>query len=207
MGSIIGKQTVAEPVFESLLNRTHHVKTGYEIRRYGQRFVAEVEYSDADDTGTPFGALASYIGVFGNPQNDGGQAIAMTAPVVIQGSGTPIAMTAPVVTANDASSGSKIMKFMLPAEYDDISKIPKPTNPAVRIEAIPAQTGAVHRYSGNRDEDQNREMAIELAEQLISDGLDDISVDYVLEHFQVRRCMNCGYAYVLRNYCIPNQAY
>jgi hypothetical protein len=185
MGSVFGKQTVAEPVFDSLLNRTNHVKTSYEIRKYGQRFAAEVEYSDADDMGSPFGALASYIGVFGSPENEGDQAISMTAPVIIEGSGTPIAMTAPVVTANE-DDGKKTMKFMLPEEYDDMSKIPQPTNPRVRIEAIPSQTGVVHRYSGNRDEDHNREMAIALAEQLISDGVEDLSVDDVLEHFQVR---------------------
>jgi hypothetical protein len=188
MGSVFGKQTVTEPVFNSLLNRTNHVKTAYELRKYGQRFAAEVEYSDGDDTGSPFRALASYIGVFGSPQNEGDQAISMTAPVVIEGSGsgTAIAMTAPVMMSNE-DDGSKTMKFVLPAEYDDISKIPKPTNPAVHIEAIPSQTGAVHRYSGKMDEDNNREMAIELAEQLIADGIEDMSVDYVLEHFQVSR--------------------
>ena len=186
MGSVIGKESVAEPVFNSLLNRTKNVQTSYEIRKYGERFAAEVKYSDADDTGSPFGALASYIGVFGSPQNEGNQPMAMTAPVVMEGgagnSGTKIAMTAPVATEN-TGDGMKTMKFMLPAEYDDLSKIPKPTNPAVHIEAIPPQVGAVHRYNGNMREDHNREMAVELAEQLIADGVEGITVDYVLENF------------------------
>jgi hypothetical protein len=39
MGSVIGKESVAEPSFKSLLNRTTNVQTAYEIREYGKRFV------------------------------------------------------------------------------------------------------------------------------------------------------------------------
>ena len=38
MGSIIGKESVAEPAFRSLMNRSD-VKTTYELREYGKRFV------------------------------------------------------------------------------------------------------------------------------------------------------------------------
>ena len=185
MGSVFGKQTVAEPAFEILMERAsnfRNVKTSYEIRKYGERFAAEVSYRDADDTGSPFRALAGYIGVFGKPENEGGESISMTAPVVIEG-GTPIAMTAPVVTEND-DNGEKIMKFVLPTEYDDISKIPKPTNPAVHIEEIPPQVGVVHRYAGSLSEETNREMATALADQLMADGVEGITEDYVLQHYQ-----------------------
>jgi hypothetical protein len=190
MGSVFGKQTVAEPAFEILLNRTSHsVRTSYEIRKYGERFAAEVSYSnDVDDTSSPFRALASYIGVFGKPENEGGTSMSMTAPVVIEGSnsnsGTAMTMTAPVVTETVGDNGEKRMKFMLPAEYNDLSKIPKPTNPAVHILEIPPQVGAVHRYHGSMKDDINREMAVELAAQLLEDGVEFVSDDYVLEHFQ-----------------------
>jgi hypothetical protein len=183
MGSVFGKQTVAEAAFEIILNRRHHANAAYEIRRYGERFAAKVSYSDSGDMGSPFGALAKYIGSFGTPQNDGGEAISMTAPVVIQDSGTQISMTAPVVTEN-TGNGEKVMKFVLPAKYDDMSKIPKPTNPMVHIEEIPPQVGAVHRFSGSMSEATNREMAAKLAQQLMADGVDGISEDYVLDHFQ-----------------------
>lgn len=184
MGSVFGKETVAEPPFDVLLERVgQNVHTPYEVRQYGERFAAEVEYKSDDDKGTPFSTLASYIGVFGTPQNEGKESMAMTAPVVIKEEGTKIAMTAPVVT-EESSSGDKIMKFMLPAEYDDMSKIPKPTNPRVKIEEIPPQAGAVHRFSGSINEDTTREKAIELAEQLMSDGLENMSVDYVLDNYE-----------------------
>ena len=186
MGSVLGKEAVAEPAFNILLNRTSHVKTAYEIRKYGERFAAEVSYSSGEDTGSPFRTLAGYIGVFGTPQNEGEEQISMTAPVVIEGGvrgGTPIAMTAPVVM-EDSGDGEKKMMFMLPAEYDELSKIPKPTNPAVHIEEIPPQWGAVHRYSGSLSDATNREMAASLGLQLHDDGVEGMSEDYALQHFQ-----------------------
>lgn len=184
MGSVFGKQTVAEPVFETLLQRGgHHVKTAYEIRKYGERFAAEVNYNGTS-TSEPFQALARYIGVFGDPENEGNQTISMTAPVVMEEhQGTSIAMTAPVVMEKNYE-GTQTMKFILPAEFDDMSKIPKPTNPDVHIEEIPPQTGVIHRFSGSMNEATNREVAAELAAQLTEDGLEHMSVDYVLDHFQ-----------------------
>lgn len=184
MGSVFGKETVAEPAFEVLLERAgRHVKTSYELRKYGERFAAEVHYGTDEDTGTPFRALARYIGVFGTPENEGQQPISMTAPVVMENEGSKIEMTAPVVT-EISDDGRKIMKFMLPAEFDEMSKIPKPTNPDIHIEEIPPQTGVVHRFSGSISEATNREMAAALAVQLTADGLDSMSVDYVLGHYQ-----------------------
>lgn len=185
MGSVFGKETVKEPHFDVLLERNQQVNTAYEIRKYGERFAASCSYDEG--TGSPFRALASYIGVFGTPQNEGHESMSMTAPVVIEG-GTPIAMTAIAMTApvvmKKESDGKRVMKFMLPAEYDSLSKIPKPTNKAVHIEEIPSQIGVVYRYNGKMDEEHNREKAIELADQLMNDGVDGITESYVLEHFQ-----------------------
>jgi len=84
------------------------------------------------------------------------------------GKGETIAMTAPVMK----SSSGKTMKFVLPAEYDEMSKIPKPTNPNVHIKNIPPQVGVVHRYSGSMDDARSEKIARELADQLRKDGLE-----------------------------------
>ena len=183
MSSIFGKQTVAEPPFDILLERTQGVDTSYELRKYDKRFAATCTFDtngDNNDMNSPFRALARYIGVFGEAQNEGGQKISMTAPVVT--SGTKIDMTAPVVTQSNGS-GEKVMKFMLPVEYNEMSKIPKPLDPSVRIEEIPSQTGAVHRYNGSWNEDRNKGIAASLGQQLIHDGV-NITQDYVMEHWQ-----------------------
>lgn len=145
---------------------------------------AEVAYNDPQNTGTPFRALAAYIGVFGNPQNKAKQSMAMTAPVALE-SGIPIAMTAPVVMENDPKSGaSKKMMFFLPEQYDEISKIPVPLNPAVKIAEVPPAVGAVHRFSGTYDDKTNKAKALELSSQLRDDGLDRMTDEYVAAHYQ-----------------------
>ena len=194
MGTVFGKESVKEPPFDIILQRKD-VKTSYELRKYGERFAASVEYSNTDETGTPFRTLARYIGVFGTPENEGTTSIAMTAPVVMEndnGSNNKpesIAMTAPVVMENSSSGGDgdggmKKMMFMLPEEYNDMSKIPKPSNPAVHIEQIPSEIGVVHRYNGNFNRKINRAVAQELGEQLLSDGVPGLTQEYVMENFQ-----------------------
>ncbi len=145
---------------------------------------AEVTYSDAPNTGTPFRALAEYIGVFGNPQNEVKRSMAMTAPVVME-PGTPIAMTAPVVMENHHNSGgSKKMKFFLPEQYDELSKIPVPLNPAIKIAEVPPAVGAVHRFSGTFDDKTNKAKVLELSSQLREDGLDGMTDEYVSARYQ-----------------------
>jgi hypothetical protein len=184
MGSVFGKETVKEPPFDVLLERSKGAKTSYELRKYGERYAASVTYASEGDTGSPFGILAKYIGVFGTPQNEGSTSIAMTAPVVMEQEPKAIAMTAPVVMENSDDGKMKKMMFMLPAEYDDMSKIPKPTNPSVQIEEIPSETGVVHRYSGKYDTKINRGVAKELAAQLMEDGIPGMTEEFVLENFQ-----------------------
>lgn len=188
---VFGKETVEEPPFDVLLQRKGNAKIPYELRKYGERYAASVTYANrGDDNNSPFRTLARYIGVFGTPENEGSTSIAMTAPVVMEqddSKNTPeaIAMTAPVVMENtDDGSGMKKMMFMLPVEYDDMSKIPKPTNPNVHIEEIPSEIGVVHRYNGKFNNEINRQVAKELGAQLISDGVEGITEDYVMEHFQ-----------------------
>jgi hypothetical protein len=186
MGSVFGKENVEEPAFECVLSRKQQVDTPYEIRKYGKRFAAEVSYSgdpeDRKNANKPFWTLAEYIGVFGKPQNESAKSISMTAPVAMEG--TPIAMTAPVAMESDDKGENCTMKFFLPAEYDDLSKIPKPVNPAVKIQEIPPQTGAVHRFSGYRSQEKNQKIAKEIAQQLMADGVDGMSEDHVLQNYE-----------------------
>lgn len=181
MGMVFGKTGVEEPPYDILLTRSYPpATTPYEIRKYGERFAAEADYSTGDNSDdTPFTVLARYIGVFGTPENEGSEKISMTAPVVIdrQGGGTEIAMTAPVIRTEDG--GTKKMQFTLPATYDKLSKIPKPTNPAVHILEIPPSYGAVYRFNGSFSEMRSKGMALSLAKQLVQDGVDMSEADAV----------------------------
>ena len=187
MGMVFGKTGVNEPPYTVLLTRSSSVGTPYEIRKYGERFAAEAAYPAGDnEDGTPFSVLARYIGVFGTPENEGSEKISMTAPVVIDnsqggGTGTAIAMTAPVIRTEQG--GTKMMQFMLPTQYDELSKIPKPTNPAVHILEIPPAVGAVHRFNGDFSEKRSQAMAMGLAKQLFEDGV-KISEADAMEKFQ-----------------------
>jgi SOUL heme-binding protein len=91
MGSVFGKQTVAEPAFEVLFSKNmksdvpQNATMSYEIRSYGKRFVAEATSTvDGAEEGSGkhgmeqnnlFYSLAGYIGVFGTPENEGGNSI------------------------------------------------------------------------------------------------------------------------------------
>merc|ERR1719322_724335 len=125
--------------------------------------------SESEGRRSPFMTLAGYIGVRGTPQNEGAKTIAMTAPVA---------------TGNDSASGKRVMQFMLPSDMDDMSKIPKPTNSDVTVKELPAAVGAVVRYSGTFNEENNKAKAKEFAKQLKDDGL-DIDEEAFMDKHQV----------------------
>mmetsp|Transcript_9491 Transcript_9491/g.15769 ORF Transcript_9491/g.15769 Transcript_9491/m.15769 type:complete len:226 (+) Transcript_9491:221-898(+) len=177
MGTVFGRESVDEPAFSVLVDRVS-VGTPYELRQYGPRMAVETSSADGDDN-KPFMTLAKYIGVIGKPMNEGAESISMTAPVVMENRGTEIAMTAPVVR-----SGGETMQFMLPAKYDSIDKVPKPTNPNVHVKELPATVGVAHRYNGSFAPDRSTKMALGLAKQLKEDGLDDLTEDDVLANYQ-----------------------
>ena len=186
----------------------------YEIRQYGVRYAIETEYKVGRD-GDGFRALAGYIGVGTQPQNVGSKSIAMKAPVVTenkkeQQQGEKIAMTAPVITSSDTSSGDKIamtapvitskkddsstksgggmmkkMQFILPEEYDDMSKIPKPTNSKVVIKEIPSATGVAHTFSGTVNDTTAKSKAADLARQLKEDGVKELTEEDVLQKYDL----------------------
>ena len=189
MGIVFGKTGVSEPSYKVLAT----VSSGavpYEIRSYGQRFVAETEYTGTgrNSADSPFRSLARYIGVFGEAENKGGQKVSMTAPVAMSpssgGGGTKLSMTSPVSMKESDGSERRVMQFFLPEEYTTLESIPVPTNSAVHIRAVPGATGAVYRFSGSMDMGHARDLALKLGAQLREDGVASASDDYVLENYE-----------------------
>jgi len=83
MGMVFGYMGgIEEPAYNVSFDR-HVAEIPYEIREYGKRYAIETYY-DAGYTSPSFRRLAGFIGVGSAPRNDGGQAIAMTAPVTMQ---------------------------------------------------------------------------------------------------------------------------
>ena len=124
----------------------------FEIRRYPSYLVAEVE-AKADFGNAAyvsFRHLFDYIS--GN--NIKHENIAMTSPVSQQASskgGEKIAMTSPVIQEPDAGKGAGNtyrVGFTMPAKYN-ISNIPQPLDPEVKIREIPARLVAARTYSGS----------------------------------------------------------
>lgn len=103
---------------------------GFELRRYPEHLVAEV-----DVTG-PFGVagnvafprLARYIG----GHNEASRKVAMTAPVVQE---------------QDPRSGVFIVGFVMPSDLA-AEDVPEPVDTSVRTRLVPAQTAAALTFSG-----------------------------------------------------------
>lgn len=188
MGMILGRISEEMPK-HVVVHRT----ANYEVWRYTSSSVAAVVHAiDLKDPKTneiptdqrfssmAFGMLARYIGVFGNPQNEASstgshEAIAMTAPVIMDPptNKEKIAMTAPVIMdpADGASNASgSAMKFLLPSKYQTLEETPKPTNPAVKLEIVPAgRCEAVRTFSGNFNMKRATEEATNFLEVLKQD--------------------------------------
>ena len=173
MGMVFGTIREEMPEFKN-----HGTIAGLQCREYAPSWVAKVssesypEIKEEKEFMTAaFRTLAKYIGVFTTPQNKsgkGGEAIAMTAPVVMTSeaiamtapvvmTSEPIAMTAPVVmtsepiamTAPVVMSG-KTMSFILPSKYIKASEEPpQPLDPRVTLEKIPGRVALVSTFSGS----------------------------------------------------------
>lgn len=142
--TVFGKTGVAEPTFTVLA--THE---SFQVRSYSQRFAIGTTCT-SDNSG--FRALAGFIGVGSTPKNSENESIAMTAPVI-----------------KDQASG---MQFVLPAKFDDISKIPSPTDSDVKIITLPAQTGAVSTFSGWVSPSQAQQQKLNLYDALSPAGIE-----------------------------------
>ena len=117
---------------------------GVEIRDYTPRLAAEtaIDGTETHARYAGFRRLAAYI--FG--ANRAAAKIAMTAPVAQSATSRKIAMTVPVAQTEDGD-GRWTIRFFMPAQYT-AATLPVPTDPAVRIVTVPAETYAVLRFSG-----------------------------------------------------------
>ena len=113
--------SIEEPTWE-LLDQIGQV----ELRRYEPSIQARTALSSNRETSGGFGRLAGYI--FG--ENQGGQKIAMTAPV----------------TETLAGDGP-VMSFTMPSAYE-MEQLPTPRDPAVTLHEVPERTVAAVRFSG-----------------------------------------------------------
>lgn len=96
---------------------------GFELRRYPDHVVAETRVTGSFEGAgnASFRRLVGYIG----GRNTQSRKVAMTAPVVQE--------------AEDESAGRFVVGFVMPADFD-LDAAPDPTDPDVRLRAVPAQT-------------------------------------------------------------------
>jgi hypothetical protein len=113
------------------------VEPGFELRRYPEHVVAEVEVDASFESAgnQAFRPLVSYIGRGG---------IAMTAPVVqTQDADLDTALT----TMTEAGDGRYTVAFVMP-DGSRLDELPPPSDPRVRMRAVPEQLAAAARFSG-----------------------------------------------------------
>ncbi len=147
---------------------------GFELRRYPPHVVAEVRVRGSfEGAGSrAFRALFGYI----TGQNESARSVAMTAPVVQEPAATStnipsedIAMTAPVAQTQ-AADGEHVIAFVLPATMTK-ETAPEPTNPEVRVRAVPESLAAAVRFSGRWTESSYRRHLADLEAAISAAGL------------------------------------
>jgi hypothetical protein len=140
----------------------------FELRRYPDHVVAEVELDGSfEDAGNrAFRSLFRYI----TGANQAQRSVAMTAPVVQEAAPSQkVAMTAPVVQAEGAGGGY-VVAFVLPASMT-LETAPVPTEPAVRVRAVPERLAAAVRYSGRWSQGSFERHLAELLDAVAAAGL------------------------------------
>jgi hypothetical protein len=156
MGVVFGKISEELPRYTTVFTASD---ASYTVRRYQPAVAACANYTASWGTsgdGSPFGALARFIGVFGTPENMQPE----------RQKSEPIAMTAPVLIDN-----SQTMMFLVPAsKYSSVAEVPKPTNSNVRLEMLPERLQAVRAFSGNLKHSRAEEQLRLLLADLKRDG-------------------------------------
>lgn len=167
VGSVAGIRIgLEEPKFNAV-----ELARGVQVRHYRERIAAQTKVSGQSEDqarSTGFRRLAKYI--FGG--NDGGQNIAMTAPVAVQTNrsrGTKIAMTAPVAQQREADEW--VIRFFMPAQWT-METLPKPDDPRVELVTVPPEKYAVLRFSGGYDARQVAEQTARLRDVLRENGFE-----------------------------------
>jgi hypothetical protein len=146
IGAPLGARAIEEPHYEVQADHGD-----VEIRRYAPYLVAgvRVEAPMEGAGNAAFRRLFRYI----SGDNATQQKIAMTAPVTLTGEARGWTVT-----------------FAMPATFD-AATLPSPTNPDVRILAMPAETVAALRYGGGWKEERDRERESTLRARLDALGL------------------------------------
>ncbi|MEM6293409.1 MAG: heme-binding protein [Myxococcota bacterium] len=133
------RKRTEEPKYEVQVKHS-----GFEVRLYEPRIVAEVEVKGQgrEATSAGFRLLADFI--FGN--NTAKTEVAMTAPVDRTAASEAIDMTAPV--DRTAKGEAWIVAFTMPSKYT-MESLPKPNDERVHIRQVPPTRYAVMRFSGS----------------------------------------------------------
>ncbi len=147
-----------------------HSYDDFELRRYPAHVLAEVTTDGPfEDAGNrAFRYLFAYI----SGANQSRQKVAMTAPVVQTDVGEKIAMTSPVVQhkLDDSSSNEKFrVAFVLPEDLT-ADTAPQPTDPNVRLHAVPESLAGVLRFSGRWSQTRYDEQLVQLRQALAAAG-------------------------------------
>jgi hypothetical protein len=140
---VFGIRLYEEPRYEVITRISDRV----EIRRYGPRVAAEVEWPAAGKAGRDqaFRMLFAYIAGANKSSASENSRIAMTVPVEVRDK-ERIAMTAPVQASE--AIGAMRMQFFLPAKYTQDSA-PAPLDGRVKLVTVPGETIATLRFSGS----------------------------------------------------------
>lgn len=157
---VFGIRTEEQPRYEVV-----RAEGAVEIRAYAPQLVVETAMSGMDNaaTGEAFSRLAGYI--FG--ANAGTTKVAMTAPVTMESRPEKIAMTAPVTM--QPRGEAMVMRFVVPSRFT-ADTVPRPTDPAIRVRELPAETLATWRFRGRLTPENVREAEASLREWMAAQG-------------------------------------
>jgi effector-binding domain-containing protein len=126
----------------------------FELRRYPAHVVAETRVTGSFEGAgnASFRRLAGYIG----GRNTQSRKVAMTAPVLQEA---------------EEEAGRYVVSFVMPDSFD-LDAAPAPTDGAVRLRAIPAETAAALRFSGRWTQGRFDEHAQRLLAAVEAAGLE-----------------------------------
>ncbi|MEI8058395.1 MAG: heme-binding protein [Actinomycetes bacterium] len=136
---------------------------GFELRRYPEHVLAEVEIDGTFETAgsAAFRSLVSYIG----GGNATGVGLAMTAPVIQQ------RQHGETLNTTEIASGRFVVAFVLPASTT-AATAPLPRDPAVQVRVVPTEYAAAARFSGRWTASSYGQHVSQLVESVRSAGLE-----------------------------------
>lgn len=156
----MGIQAEENPAYKTTFEQDN-----FEIREYEPVLIARTQvqgnYKAAGDAA--FKRLADYL--FGN--NTTQTKMDMTEPVMQEQKGEKMAMTAPVMQQQTGEGWE--MQFVIPSKFT-LESVPKPVNPEVNLEQLPARKVAVLVYRGRLIEKHIDAKAAELRQWVEQQG-------------------------------------